>query len=249
VTVGQNSTLSVTTRVAPGSNARIQWTVSEGTLSNATAAQTTFDSTSVSFPPSGQVQTKTITATATVRDDFGGTVSCTSSIRVSTNPQTTHYGDIVFAEGSARINNCAKRVLIERVYPQLTGAYAGYTLVLVGHIDPSERGNRTLDRRRVMNAAAVLTAGKDTCTALEPSRITADWVGTTETEYKDTPCSVSFEAAPAERPADRVNPSDARAKNRRVEIWLVPPGKTLPSSVKEAHVLPTPELQRLACPK
>jgi outer membrane protein OmpA-like peptidoglycan-associated protein len=249
VTVGETSTLSVTTRVAPGSNARIQWTVSEGTISNATAAQTTFNSTSVSFQPSGQVQTKTITATATVRDDSGGTVSCTSTIRVSTNPQTTHYGDIVFAEGSARINNCAKRVLIERVYPQLTGAYAGYTVVLVGHVDPSESGNRTLDRRRVMNAAAVLTAGKDTCTALEPSRITADWVGTTETEYKDTPCSVSFEAAPTERPGDRVNPSDARAKNRRVEIWLVPPGKSLPSSVKEAHVLPTPELQRLACPK
>lgn len=249
VEVGGTSTFGVNARVAPGSNTRITWTVSEGTLSSTTAAQTTFNSTSVSFPPGGQTQTKTITATATVRDDFGGTVSCTSTVRVSTNPQTTHYGDIVFAEGSARINNCAKRVLIERVYPQLTGAYQGYTLVLVGHIDPSERGNRTLDRRRVMNAAAVLSAGKDTCTALEPSRITADWVGTTETEYKDTPCSVSFEAAPAERPADRVNASDARAKNRRVEIWLVPPGKTLPSSVKEAHVLPTPELQRLACPK
>jgi hypothetical protein len=223
--------------------------VSEGTVSNPTAAQTTFDSNSVSFPTSGQVQTKTITATATVTDDFGGTVSCTSSIRVSTTPQTTHYGDIVFGEGSARINNCAKRVLIERVYPQLTGAYQGYTLVLVGHIDPSERASRTLDRQRVMNAAAVLTAGKDTCTALEPSRITADWVATNDTEYKETPCSVSFEAAPAERPADRVNPNDARAKNRRVEIWLVPPGKSLPSSVREAHPLPLPELQRLACPK
>jgi outer membrane protein OmpA-like peptidoglycan-associated protein len=241
--------LSVTPRVAPGSNARVRWTVSEGTLSNPAAAQTTYDSTSVSFPPSGQTQTKTVTATATVTDDFGGTVSCTSTIRVSTNPQTTHYGDIVFAEGSARINNCAKRVLIERIYPQLTGDYQGYTLVLVGHIDPSERGNRTLDRSRVMNAAAVLTAGKDTCTALEPTRITADWVGTTDTEYKDTPCSVSFEAAPAERAADRVNPSDARAKNRRVEIWLVPPGKSLPSSVKEAHPIPLPELRRLACPK
>lgn len=249
VAVGQSSTFSVTPRVAPGSNARIQWTVSEGNLSSTTSAQTTFDSTSVSFPPSGDVQTKTITATATVTDDFGGRVSCTSTVRVSSSPQTTHYGDIVFAEGSARINNCAKRVLIERVYPQLTGAYSGYTLVLVGHIDASEKGNRTLDRSRVMNAAAVLSANKDTCTALEPSRITADWTGTAETEFKDTPCSVSFEAAPAERAADRVNPSDARAKNRRVEIWLVPPGKTLPSSVREAHVLPTPELKRLACPK
>src|SRR6202035_4554469 len=104
----------------------------------------------------------------------------------------------------------------------------------------------TLDRRRVLNAAATLTAGpgssgKDTCTALEPSRITADWVGTATTEFKDTPCSVSFEAAPAERAADRVNANDDRAKNRRVEIWLVPPGKSLPASVKEAHPLPLPE--------
>ena len=159
VVVGQQVTLSVTPRVAQGSTARVRWVLSEGTVANATAAQTTFDSTSISFPTSGQVQTKSITATATVTDDFGGTVSCTSTIRVSSNPQTTHYGDIVFAEGSARINNCAKRVLIDRVYPQLTGAYQGYTLVLVGHIDPSET-SKTLDRRRVMNAAAVLTAGQ-----------------------------------------------------------------------------------------
>ncbi len=248
VGVGQQVTLTVTPRVAQGSMARVRWTVSEGTVASATTAQTTFDSTSVSFPTSGQVQTKSITATATVTDDFGGTVSCTSTIRVSSNPQTLHYGDIVFGQGSARINNCAKRVLIDRIYPQLTGDYRGYTLVLVGHIDPSE-ASKTLDRRRVLNAAAVLSAGKDTCTALEPSRITADWVGTTTTEFKDTPCSVSFEAAPAERPADRVNPNDARAQNRRVEIWLVPPGKSLPASVKEAHTLPMPELQRLACPK
>lgn len=254
VGVGQTVTLSVVPNVAAGSSARVRWTVSEGTLANPNAAQTTLDTSSVSFPAGGQVQTKTITATATVTDDFGGSGSCTSTIRVSSNPQTTHYGDIVFGEGSARINNCAKRILINRVYPELTGSYQGYTLVLVGHIDPSERANRTLDRRRVMNAAAILTAGKgpqgkDTCMALEPSRITADWVGTADTEYKETPCSVSFEPAPEERPADRVNPGDARAKNRRVEIWLVPPGKSLPSSVKEAHTITAQDLKQLACPK
>jgi hypothetical protein len=254
VAAGQPVTLSVRTTVAPGSSTRIRWTVTEGTLANATAAQTTLDTTGISFPTSGTVQNKTITATATVNDDFGGTVTCTSTVTVSSTPQTTHYGDIVFGEGSPRINNCAKRILLDRVYPELTGTYQGYTLVLVGHIDPSERASRTLDRQRVLNAAAILTAGKgpsgkDTCAALEPTRITADWVGTTTTEIKDTPCSVSFEAAPQERPADRVNPNDARAKNRRVEIWLVPPGKSLPSSVREAHPLPMPELKRLACPK
>jgi outer membrane protein OmpA-like peptidoglycan-associated protein len=226
--------------------------VTEGTVSSTNAPQSTLDTTGVSFPPGGQVQTKTITATATVTDDFGGSASCTSSIQVSSNPQTTHYGDILFGEGSPRVNNYAKRILLERLYPDLTtGIYKGYTVVLVGHVDPSERASRNLDRQRVLDAAAVLTAtkgpsGKNNCADLKPSDFTVDWVGTAVTDVQD----ISVQPVPQERAPDRVNADDPRAKNRRVEIWVVPPGKSVPSPpVREAHQLPLPELRRLGCPQ
>jgi hypothetical protein len=251
VTAPAQVVLSVGTTVAPGSSTRINWTVSEGTLAAPTSAQTTFDSSTVTFPPGGQAQTKTITATATVNDDFGGSASCNTTIRVTSNPQTTHYGDILFGEGSARVNNYAKRILLERLYPDLTsGIYRGYTVVLVGHVDPSER-TRTLDRQRVLDAAAVLTAtkgpsGKNNCADLKPSDFTVDWVGTTVTDVQD----ISIQPVPQERAPDRVNADDPRAKNRRVEIWVVPPGKSVPTPpVREAHQLPLPELRRLGCPQ
>ena len=254
LTLGQTTALRVVPSVAQGNMARIRWTLSEGSVSDPASATPTFNSTGVVFPASAQSQTKTIRATATVTDDSGRSASCTTNLSVTLAPAMVHYGDIVFGEGSARINNCAKRILIERVYPQLTSTYQGYTLVLVGHIDPSEK-TKDLDRKRVLDAAAVLSAnfGKPTpqgsCTALEPTRIKGDWVATTATEYKETSCGVSFDAANAERAADRVKPNDARTRNRRVEIWLVPPGQAMPASVREAHNMPLQELQKLGCPR
>jgi outer membrane protein OmpA-like peptidoglycan-associated protein len=232
LTLGQSANLSVTTTVPQGHTARIRWAVSEGSVANATAAQTAFNSSTVNFPANPQVQVKTITATATVTDDYGTTANCNTAIRVSTDPQAVHYGDILFSSGSARVDNAAKRVLLERVYPELTGAYQGYTLVLVGHIDQRERGNRTLDRNRVRNTAAVLTSGARSCSALELSRIQADWIGQEQTEYKDLSGA-----------------KDARAQNRRVELWLVPAGDPLPSVVKQAKALEARDLRRLGCPR
>ena len=127
----------------------------------------------------------------------------------------------------------------------MTGAYQGYTLVLVGHIDRSEPAARQLDRQRALNSAAVISANRDICTGLETNRIRVDWVGTETSEYKE-----AVAAAPAnERAADRVNPNDPRTRNRRVEMWLVPPGQAMPSVAKQARALPAQEMQRLACPK
>lgn len=39
------------------------------------------------------------------------------------------------------------------------------------------------------------------------------------------------------------------AKNRRVEIWLVPKGMPLPPAGRDAKELPEPELKKLGCPK
>jgi hypothetical protein len=39
------------------------------------------------------------------------------------------------------------------------------------------------------------------------------------------------------------------AKNRRVEIWLVPRGLPLPSAARDAKDLPEAEMTRIGCPK
>jgi outer membrane protein OmpA-like peptidoglycan-associated protein len=240
LTAGQTTALSMTGTVAQGNTLRIRWTASEGNITNPTSAQASFDSSSVNFPANPQAQTKTITVTATVTDDSGATASCNTTIRVSTDPQAVHYGDILFSSNSARVDNAAKRVLMERVYPELTGAYQGYTLALVGHTDKGERKN--LDRDRVRNSAAVLTAGKRSCLALEPSRIQTSSIGTTESEYKDA-------SGLASTAGSRIKRDDPRSQNRRVEIWLVPAGKPMPSVMKDAKVLDPKDLRAIGCPR
>jgi flagellar motor protein MotB len=194
----------------------------------------------VNFPANPQVQNKTITATATVTDDSGAKASCNTTIRVSTDPQAVHYGDILFSRNSARVDNAAKRVLMERVYPELTGAYQGYTLALIGHTDMGER--RNLDRDRIRNSAAALTAAKGSCLALEPSRIQTSSIGTTASEYKDA-------AGLASTSGSRIKRDDPRSQNRRVEIWLVPAGKPMPTGMRDAKVLDPKDIRGLGCPR
>jgi outer membrane protein OmpA-like peptidoglycan-associated protein len=240
LTAGQSTALSMTGTVAQGHTLRIRWTASEGNVTNPTQAQATFDSSSVNFPANPQPQTKTITLTATVTDDSGATASCNTTVRVSTDPQAVHYGDILFSANSARVDNAAKRVLIERVYPELTGAYQGYTLALVGHTDKGER--RNLDRDRVRNSAAVLTAGQRSCMALEPSRVQTSTIGQTESEYKDA-------SGLASTTGSRINRNDPRSQNRRVEIWLVPAGKPMPGVMQNPQLLTPQQLRGIGCPR
>jgi outer membrane protein OmpA-like peptidoglycan-associated protein len=240
LTAGQTTNLSMTGTVAQGNTLRVRWTASEGAVTNPNQAQASFNSASVNFPANPQPQTKTITLTATVTDDNNVTASCNTTVRVSTDPQAVHYGDILFSANSARVDNAAKRVLIERVYPELTGAYQGYTLALVGHTDKGERKN--LDRNRVLNSAAILTAGARSCMALEPSRVQTSTIGQTESEYKDA-------SGLASTSGSRINRNDPRSQNRRVEIWLVPAGKPMPSVMQNPQVLTPGQLRGIGCPR
>ena len=72
-------------------------------------------------------------------------------------------------------------------------------------------------------------------------------MGTTqETEALPTSCSIST-TAPKERKGAEVDANEA--KNRRVEIWLVPKGMALPPAGRDAKELPEAELKKLGCPK
>lgn len=147
--------------------------------------------------------------------------------------QPLQLDDLIFSYGRGRVNNCAKRVL-DAAYERLV-SNGDYDLVLIGHIDEREakirqprarRGApapKTVEQQRVANAAAYLTAGVQPCKNLDASRIKVMYAGTDQTnESKALLCATST----TERAADRTRKNDDRAKNRRVEVWLVPrPGK------------------------
>jgi len=251
---GQSAALHVNgTGSDCGGTLTYSWAASEGAVSpNGPAAQ--FNSASVTFNDNdrSRPQSKQVRITATVTDAKGGSASASGNVTVNFGALASHFGDIVFPKDSARVNNCGKRVLIEQLYPMLT-ANPNYDVVLVGHIDTAEvpkarsSKNRGLDKNRVLNTAAILSGGSGTCTALDRSRIKGSWVGATqETESLPTSCSVST-TAPKERRGAAVEAGEA--KNRRVEIWLVPKGMSLPAAARDAKELPDAEMTKIGCPK
>jgi outer membrane protein OmpA-like peptidoglycan-associated protein len=223
-------------------------------VANGSGPDGQYNSSSVSFNEAdrSRPQSKRVTITANVTDSKGGTASGSTNVTVNYSAGVKHFGDIVFPKGSSRVNNCGKRVLIEQLYPLLT-ANSNYDVVLVGHVDANEapKGKRakgrSLDQDRVLNTAGVLSGGSGTCTALDHSRIKGVWVGTAQdTEFLPTSCSVSTEA-PKERRGNEVDANEA--KNRRVEIWLVPKGLALPPAGANATDLSDADLKRVGCPK
>jgi outer membrane protein OmpA-like peptidoglycan-associated protein len=256
LTPGQTANLSVN---ATGSECSgtltYNWAATEGTISG-TGPNVQYNSGSVAFNQGdrSQPQSKQVTLTATVTDSKGGSGTASTNLAINLPAEAKHFGDIVFPKDSARVNNCGKRVLIEQLYPQLT-ANSNYDVVLVGHIDPSEaptsprsRRNRMLDRDRVLQTAAVLSGGTGTCTSLDTTRIKGSWVGATQdSEFLPTSCTIST-TAPKERRGAAIDDTND-AKNRRVEIWLVPRGMALPPAARDARDLPDADLKRIGCPK
>jgi outer membrane protein OmpA-like peptidoglycan-associated protein/outer membrane protein W len=251
---GQTSALHVNaTGSECGGALTYSWAASEGTVSGS-GATAQYNSSAVAFNEGdrSRPQSKQVTLTATVTDAKGGSASATGNVTVNYGAQVRHFGDIVFGKGSARVNNCGKRVLIEQLYPMLA-SNANFDVVLVGHIDSGEvpktksSKGRSLDRERVLQTAAVLSGGSGTCASLDSSRIKGVSVGATqETETLPTSCTVST-TAPKERKGAELDANEA--KNRRVEIWLVPKGMSLPPVGRDAKELPETELKKIGCPK
>jgi outer membrane protein OmpA-like peptidoglycan-associated protein len=251
---GQSASLTVNgTGSECSGTLNYSWAASEGAVSGS-GASAQFNSSGVSFNESdlSRPQSKPVTITATVTDSKGGSANASTTVTVNLAAQVKHFGDIVFPKDSARVNNCGKRVLIEQLYPMLN-ANANYDVVLVGHIDSNEVPKtkssklRHLDHDRVLNVAGVLSGGGGTCTTLDASRIKGVWVGATqETEALPTSCTIST-TAPKERKGAELDASEA--KNRRVEIWLVPKGMPLPPAARDAKDLPEAELKKVGCPK
>lgn len=244
---------------ACGGNLTYKWTVSEGSVTNDTSPNATFDASTLNFEGGAQAQSKTVTATLTATDETGKSASRTTDIAVTCPAQFVRLPDIVFAKNSARVNNCGKRILIDEAAPRL--ASGDYDIVLVGHRDTDEelnvpargRGRRrvaghALDEQRVLNAAAVLSGGGGTCAKVDPARIKVDWVGTDQTSTPDPGlCGTSNRPSQPERRGSRVSEAD---KNRRVEVYLVPRNSpAMPPAVKNIKPLPEREVKALGCPR
>ncbi len=229
-----------------GGATSLRYSANEGTISG-----NTFDSSSVAFDTANRLrqQTKVVHLTATATDEKGGTGSATGDVTVTLSPEARRLDDIVFPANNARVNNCAKRLLLEQLTPMLRDDPTA-TVILIGHRDEREKGRTAakLDRVRVLNAAAVLSAGTGICPQLELNRIKVAWVGADQSSpTKPLLCGTSTEVK--ERSGQAVTSSDQRAQFRRVEVWIVPGGAAMPAGITGLQDVPEAEVKKLGCPK
>jgi opacity protein-like surface antigen len=257
---GDSAKLNATATGSTCSTITFAWTAAEGTIADPTAASTSFDSKSVKFEQGGKIQAKTVAVSGKVSDDRGASASCDTSVKVNFIPNAIRFGDIIFGKGSARVNNCGKRILLEELAPK--AADPDYDIVLIGHFDKDEAPKtklqkiNSIDKQRVLETYAVLTAGagksgKGTCANVDKTRVKVDWVAEDQTDDKQPGlCGTSARPATKERRGSVVSTAD---DNRRVEVWLVPKGTKLPAGFKAEKDLSAKDIARtlktLACPK
>ena len=223
-----------------------------------TGSSVTFVSSSMTFDPANvfKLETRTATVTPTVTDSRGRTANGNPlQITVTKDPQAMRLDDLVYGNGSTRVNNCAKRILIDELQA-LMNNNPDVDVLLIGHIDKAEpvKGPKGrllhLDHQRVYNAAAVLTAGTGVCAKCDLSRIQVAYAGTSQSsDFRSGFCGTSTRQKSDERKTDAVAADDEAAKNRRVEIWIVPKGVAMPGGAKDVQPAPMKVIKAKGCPK
>jgi outer membrane protein OmpA-like peptidoglycan-associated protein len=216
----------------------VRYTASAGTI-----AGTNFDSSSMTFDPNGAgQQQQVVRLTATETDSRNQSVSANANVTV-TYKRAAQRTDIVFPNRSSRVNNAAKRYLIEVLTPKLK-ADPNARVILIGHRDASETGRAyaTIDTQRVINAAAVLSAGKGICPSLDLSRVQVKSDGT---DQADPPMPFA-DSSVKERTGQTA--TDDKAQFRRVEVWFIPGGSDMPP-VSGLGAAPEKEIKAKGCPR
>jgi opacity protein-like surface antigen len=208
----------------------------------------TFDSTALSFDMANRLkqQCQTVTITATATDQKNQNASATAPVTACLTPQAKRLDDIIFPLNSSRVNNCAKRLLLEELTPMLRDD-PGSKVIMIGHKDTGEKA-KNLDELRVEDALAVLSAGKGICPSLDLSRAMVNWVGTDQNdETRPALCGTSTNVK--EKGGQGVKESDKRAPFRRVEIWFVPSSADMPANLTGLKAAPEKEIKAKGCPK
>ena len=243
--VGERVTLTpnFTTGQCGGALGPANLTATEGSISG-----TQYDSTGVRFDPAGTAeQRKTITITARVTDQGGsGTAQTSIVVKQKAVISAKRFPDIVFGSGSARINNCGKRVLLEDLKNSLDSDPNG-TVVFVGHTGNKEKVSTDLDLKRSLNAAAIISAGAELCLGFPAANILVTGAGKADNgiDFQPRFC----EASTLEKPGALIQQADDEAKNRRVEVWFVPPGGVAPASAQGSRDALGLQVKTLGCPK
>jgi outer membrane protein OmpA-like peptidoglycan-associated protein len=244
IALGDRITLNAMAEGTPCTNpVTVRYTASAGTIMG-----NVFDSGSVPMDLTNRLklQTQPVTITAIATDKNGTEARANATVTVTLKPEARRFDDIVFPAGSARVNNCAKRVLLEQLAAVARDNPDG-KVIFIGHRDESDRGRQaaSLDERRVLNAAAVISNDSGICASIEPSRVNGNWVGTDQaTPTRPNFCGTSV----TERRGQGVRETDARAQYRRVEVWFVPAGADMPAGLN-AHDLPEAQVKALGCPR
>jgi hypothetical protein len=210
-----------------------------------------YDSSGVQFDPSdNSEQRKTVTLHAEVADERGeANAEATVVVKKKAVILAKRLPDIVFPEGSARVNNCGKRVLLEELRTYTDRDPTGQ-VVFVGHVGPKEKKPAALDRQRALNAAAVISAGQGVCARFPASQILVSGVGAADNGIDLQPhfCGTSAIPRSGELQGQSVKATDD-AKYRRVEVWFVPTGGVLPTSSRDYQQALALSVSNLGCPK
>jgi hypothetical protein len=243
---GEKATLNASFRPGEcgGPLGEVRISATEGSVSG-----DAFDSSSVSFDPANNAeQQKRIAITATVSDAKGsGSAEGYILVKKKAALVARRLPDILFPVGSARVNNCGKRLLLDELKTLTDGDPTG-TVVLVGHQLDTESKWAGLDQSRALNAAAVISAGQGVCTSFPAGQIQVSATGAAQNGVDPQPyfCGAS---ALSERPGQSVNESDETARYRRVEVWFVPTGGVFPASVTNYQSAAALSVTGLGCPK
>lgn len=211
----------------------------------------TFDSKALAFDLSNRLkaQSRTVRLTATATDQKNQKAAANADVTVTLKSEARRLDDIVFPQMSARVNNCAKRVLLEQLTPMLRNDPQA-KVILIGHRDDSEKGKlgSKMDEARVINAAAVLSAGTGICPQLDLSRIMWKAAGTDQSsETRPALCGTSTDVK--ERGGSAIKGTDKKVQFRRVEIWIVPGGADMPAGISGLQAVPEKDVKAKGCPK
>ncbi len=224
---GQKSALTVSTGpVRCGGPVTVSLAATEGKISG-----TTFETDGVEFENAeGREQHKSVTIIATFRTPRGVTATATTNIVIRKPPEAFHFTDILFGKNDTAVNFCGERALRERL-PGVLAQHPGAQVLLGGHSTGDEA--RNTDRQRVAHVASLLSAhGVAGPGPGGRAPILIDSMGTSQTsELKSEPCGIEN---PNERAGDRVS-SDREAAYRRVEMWIVPTGASVPAFASGAR--------------
>jgi len=245
--VGEKATLSAsfTPGQCGGAVGPVTFSASEGSVS----ADQYIASGVQLAPPGTSEQRKTIAITAKVSDERGsGSAQASVVVKQPALLSARQLPDVLFAQDSDRVNNCGKRVLLEELHTLANNDPSG-RVVFVGHIAEGERASKDLDLKRALNAAAVISAGQEVCTAFPASQIFVNTAGTADNGVRTQPNFCSGSTAVAERPGQTVDASDDLAKFRRVEVWFVPAGGAVPASGAGAKDAAALGVSKLGCPR